>query len=380
LFATEELAEENVQLIKGKPLPVRGYYLTYLSDTLIDRMRYYDIKFQKIDKDLNVLDSFTLRPTAQYSNDFSKLAAFNPDTKHTLTKDVFSCLTNLPPHLTDNELMKEMEDSITFTSFSGVLGDTIATGLHKIVISDIYTQPTHSEYKHEKHDFGVEIAFKLFDLGGSLISEEIAALGLEGSLIYSYPAKIESEGTRIKLDEEILDIYLSKEENLNYEFFNIKQGESINYKGNTIKLSGFDKEPTNKTYQRQEGDIAVSAVLEINGASSDYIAKPLYVIRGASPMSIKDYNASNGLHIRLSNINPQSETFTFKIAKDERKIDAIPLQIANNVPRSDYIILSATVFPGINLFWVGSLLMMIGLLWGWINKLLDKKSKLAVIA
>jgi cytochrome c-type biogenesis protein CcmF len=372
LFADEQLAEENVQLIKGKPLLVRGHMLTYLSDTLIGRERHYDIKFQKIDKELNVLDSFILRPTALYSNDFTKIASFNPDTKHYLTKDVFSCLTNLPTHLTDNEAMKEMEDTLKFTQYAAAMGDTITTDIHKIVIVGINTEPTHQEYKHDKHDFGVEVTIQLLGLDGSFITEEIAAIGLEGSLIYSYPAKIESETTRIRLDEEILDIYLSKEENLQYDFFDLKQGDIFEYKGNTIKLKGFDKDPSSKTYQKQEGDIAVSAILEVTGEVNDYTSRPLYVIRGTSPMSIKDYNASNGLHIRLSNINPQTETFTFKIAKDDRKIGAIPLQIATNVPRSDYIILTATVFPGMNLFWSGSLMMMIGLLWGWINKLLMK--------
>jgi cytochrome c-type biogenesis protein CcmF len=342
-------------------------------------LRYYDIKFTKIDQDLNVLDSFILRPTAQYSNDFTKLAAFNPDTRHYFTKDVFSCLTNLPPHLTDNDLMKEMEDSIKFTKYNVKLGDTITTDIHKIVITDLNNVPTHPEYKHDKHDFGVQATLQIFSLENEFIREEIAAIGLEGSLIYSYPAKIESENTRIRLDEEILDIYLSKEENLKYDFYTVKQGETFEYKGNTLKLVGFDKEPTSKNYEKQEGDIAVSAILDVKGESSNYTSKPLYVIRGSSPMSIKDYNASNGLHLRLSNINPQEEAFTFKIAKDERKIGAIPVQVATNVPRSDYIILTATVFPGINMFWAGSLMMMIGLLWGWINKL-RQKTILAVAA
>jgi cytochrome c-type biogenesis protein CcmF len=34
------------------------------------------------------------------------------------------------------------------------------------------------------------------------------------------------------------------------------------------------------------------------------------------------------------------------------------------VPRTDYIVLEAIVFPGINLFWLGSVTMMIGLFVG----------------
>ena len=39
----------------------------------------------------------------------------------------------------------------------------------------------------------------------------------------------------------------------------------------------------------------------------------------------------------------------------------IPLEIAENVSRSDYIVLEAIVFPGINLVWIGSIMMLLGL-------------------
>jgi cytochrome c biogenesis factor len=154
----------------------------------------------------------------------------------------------------------------------------------------------------------------------------------------------------------------------------MKQGETVDFKGFKVSLAGFDKNPASKNYQKEEGDIAVSAILNVVADDAlSFEAKPLYVIRGNSPMSIKDYNPVYGLHFRLSNINPQSETFTFKMAKDDRKLSAVPLQVAQNVPRSDYIILTATIFPGINMFWLGGILMMTGLLWGWMNKL-SKKS------
>ncbi|MBC7884098.1 MAG: hypothetical protein H7X99_01385, partial [Saprospiraceae bacterium] len=53
--------------------------------------------------------------------------------------------------------------------------------------------------------------------------------------------------------------------------------------------------------------------------------------------------------------------FTFKIAKDNRKTAKIKIAVAKDVPRNDYLILQATVFPGINLFWLGSIMMMVGL-------------------
>ncbi|MEY3421437.1 MAG: hypothetical protein RIR48_1729, partial [Bacteroidota bacterium] len=47
--------------------------------------------------------------------------------------------------------------------------------------------------------------------------------------------------------------------------------------------------------------------------------------------------------------------------KDNRNISEAILDIATDVPRTDYLILQATIFPGINLFWAGCIFMMLGL-------------------
>ena len=44
-----------------------------------------------------MLNEFKLHPNAVYSNDLSKSAAFNPDTKHEWTRDVFSAVVSVPP-------------------------------------------------------------------------------------------------------------------------------------------------------------------------------------------------------------------------------------------------------------------------------------------
>ena len=49
--------------------------------------------------------------------------------------------------------------------------------------------------------------------------------------------------------------------------------------------------------------------------------------------------------MRFSNIDPVKEEFTFKIAKDSRQIKDLKIAIATDVPRTDYLILQATIFP-----------------------------------
>ena len=47
----------------------------------------------------------------------------------------------------------------------------------------------------------------------------------------------------------------------------------------------------------------------------------------------------------------------------------LPLEIAEDAPRNDYIVLEAILFPGINLFWAGSLIMLMGMFIGMYKRL-----------
>ena len=93
-------------------------------------------------------------------------------------------------------------------------------------------------------------------------------------------------------------------------------------------------------------------------------------------MGFKDYSPESQIHSRLSNINPSTEEFEIKLALNKTGINKIPFELATNVPRTDYIILEAKVFPGINLFWLGGVLMMLGLTISWFTKKLITKTKM----
>lgn len=372
----DEDVKKYVQLIKGKPLFSQGYLITYQSDTLIDRERHYDILFEKLNDSMKVVESFTLHPNALYSNDYSKIAAYNPSTKHYLTKDIFTSVVAVPPSLESAEKAKSIEDSIKFVSFAKPLNDTIHTADYVISPLTIRFEPENLEYKKHAHDGGIGVLFSIYDKKADTTSYQEAAIGMEGALMYNYPANLEQSGLRIKLDQAVIEDFFTAESELIYQEFTIKSGEAIDIFGKKMKLTGFDKDPKHDNYEKKEGDIAVGAQLEIMDGDKVYVSNPIYVIRDQVPMSIKQYLGSLGWHIRFSNIDPTKESFSFKIAKDQRKVGDVKFLIASDVPRTDYIILQATIFPGINLFWVGSVLMMFGLfLAAWYRFVANKNEK-----
>lgn len=372
---TDEDVEKYVQLIKGKPLFSKGYFITYENDTLIGNERKYAINFKKLTDSLQVVEEFTLYPNSVYSNDFSKVAAFNPDTKHYLHKDIFTCVVALPLALQNVEEAKKIEDSLKFEKYFVELNDSLRIGTKILVPNEISYTPTQIDYLKHEHDTGVSLKFTVLDTEKDTSYQGETALGLDGALLYKYPEAIEALGMRFRVDEELMSALFTPEDELVYQDYTIKNGEIITLGDFEIKLIGFDKELKSRNYEAKEGDIAVGANIEIrNVLTGDMsLAKPIYVIRDNVPMSIKHYAGKEGFHLRFSNIDPSTETFTFKIAKDLRdKNIKIPIAIAENVPRTDYLILEAKVFPGINLFWLGTILMMLGLLLAWIFRYLKK--------
>ncbi|NJO87316.1 MAG: cytochrome c biogenesis protein ResB [Lewinella sp.] len=69
-----------------------------------------------------------------------------------------------------------------------------------------------------------------------------------------------------------------------------------------------------------------------------------------------------GLYVNFVNLNTQNNEATIFAAKVAPQAGiTVPLQVATQSDRSDFIALQAIEFPGINLFWGGSILMMVGL-------------------
>lgn len=366
LFENEQDGRELIQLIQNKPFFSQGYMMTYEKDTLINRLREYTIDF-KYTKTVDgpVIEQFKLKPTGVYSNDFSKMVSFNPDTKHYIHKDIFSVVRAVAPTKSDVQIAREFEDTLSYQTYEAFLGDTIVTseGNH-FYLKELTFDPSHEEYKADENDFGVGVEIVAWNNKRDSSYYLSSALSLRGNLVYKYPYIEEDIGIRVRPAEQLMDRVFTPEYQLDYQQQVLKSYGSFEYGGATVALTGFDNAPTNRSYQPEDKDIAVGAKMKVMYEGKSYDALPIYIIRGGQPLAVKAYVPEVGLHIRFASIDPEKEEFTFYVAKDEQRNVPykIPIEIAENVPRTDYIILQATIFPGISMFWVGALLMMIGLL------------------
>jgi cytochrome c-type biogenesis protein CcmF len=125
---------------------------------------------------------------------------------------------------------------------------------------------------------------------------------------------------------------------------------------------GFDKNPEIEKLGGQEGDIAIGAKVLYQSGKKESTLLPIFVIRGNHTFSIRDFSLIPGITINFTKIDPESQKMDFDYSLHPPLSELmLPLEIAENAPRSDFIVMEAIYYPGINLVWLGSLMMIFGL-------------------
>jgi cytochrome c-type biogenesis protein CcmF len=371
-FAMEGLIEgmggddlnKNILLLKEAPMPMLGFEATYLRDTVVRQTRTFAVQFKKQDgKGGYTGEDFTLHPNVMYDRQFANIVASNPSTKHYLTHDIFTHVSSLPKAELDREFARQQEDSLRFDPYEAVVGDTVFTKKHFFVVEGYTKQPKHPDYKPEKGDlaFGLKLrAYNLDDTTGFAAEPMLYLRQRQGG--FTLPANVGQLQLRVRLTEASMGQWLNMEEELQYQNFPMKEGETMDYNGYSIQLVKLDREVDHPAYAPETGDIAVAASLRITAPDGRTgTANPVYLIRDSRPFSLKDEAPALGLHFRFENIEPQTATMTIGVAQASEEQRRIPIEVAENAPRSDYIVLEAIIFPGINFVWLGSLLMLFGL-------------------
>jgi cytochrome c-type biogenesis protein CcmF len=268
----------------------------------------------------------------------------------------------------DPEYRKQMEDSVKYIMYNAKVGDTIFTKSYYAVIQQVGLNPVTKDYHQEQNDIaiGMKLAVRTLENDSAFIAEPIIVL--RENEVYNYPAQLGQLQVKVKLPEQIFESVLVDDEKLKYSALKVQRGQEVVYNDLTIKLLDFDKNAKHANYTPVTGDIGVNAVLEItNKKGIKTQVKPLFVIRDGKPFSLKDEAVAMGLHAKFVGINPETGTATIQLAQSEKQ--EIPVLIAEKVGRSDYIVLQAIEFPGINYFWLGSVLMMFGLAMSMVHRM-----------
>jgi len=365
-FAFEGLLNEedigkNVVLIKNMPMEMSGYEVTYLGDTVFGHTREFRVNYTSLDSTTKNPESFNINPYVLYNQDFSKLASTNPSTRHYWHKDIFSTISNLPKEEVEPEAAKAKEDSLKYKLYTLSYGDSIVTDKNVYSWLNVDKNPILRNYTPDSNDVSLGIIMKVIDRKTRVSYIARPSIILQEQLVYEFPAEQNETGVKIKLKENIFNALLNSQNTSETTRLNLNAGEVVDYQGIQIKLIGLNKNISQQLYKARSGDIAVSANLELKKDGQIYTAEPVFVIRDNKPYNIGENILPLGLGVGFLNIDPKSGKITLECQKLQKSQMTCSVEIAENFERSDFVVLEAIVFPGINLVWAGSLLMILGL-------------------
>ncbi|RZK64528.1 MAG: cytochrome C biogenesis protein, partial [Pedobacter sp.] len=129
----------------------------------------------------------------------------------------------------------------------------------------------------------------------------------------------------------------------------VSVGDTIHTSSGIITVKALNNKPVAKDLVLAKGDYAVGLPLEINAAGKVYTAEPMFLIKGNNTFDFARKVDELDLKFRFAQVLP-----------DEKKIE---LQIFEKPQQAkDWVVFKAIEFPFINLYWAGTIIMVIGFL------------------
>lgn len=140
----------------------------------------------------------------------------------------------------------------------------------------------------------------------------------------------------------------------------MKIGDSVATETFRMKLVGIVKEPLPEHVDMSQARIGIGARLEVEHHGHVETILPKYVIEDGKIMPEDTLLDHAGLHFSFEKIDPKEELFHIRVKARKKTLQ-------------DFIVMKAIIFPGINILWIGCILMAIGTAMAVIHRI--RKSK-----
>jgi cytochrome c-type biogenesis protein CcmF len=150
---------ENILLRRDEPVEMSGYDVTFIGDSTSEPNTFYKVKYKRIDENGNTTEEFTLLPNAQINPNMGLISS--PDTRHYLTKDIYTHVTSVP------DKNKMAEDNLKFEQDTVMVGDTFFTAKAFVVVDKLMPNPPLAGMEPQPNDIGVGIPLKAQTLEGN---------------------------------------------------------------------------------------------------------------------------------------------------------------------------------------------------------------------
>jgi cytochrome c-type biogenesis protein CcmF len=125
----------------------------------------------------------------------------------------------------------------------------------------------------------------------------------------------------------------------------VSAGDTFFVAENAVQLVDVIRLPPAELAALGNADAAVKAVIRVFGLEQNFIAESQFVIRGTEVGTVPGAIEDLGLRFTLKDIDPATGKFTIEVETSVK----------------DWIILKAIEKPGINVLWIGTMVVVIGL-------------------
>jgi cytochrome c-type biogenesis protein CcmF len=198
---SKEKSGENLTLVKGMPMKMGKYDVTYISDSAHPKKQqwYYNIHFKSRTDD----EEFTLKPNAFVNYKGNEGLMANPDSRHYWNHDVFTYVSALPNP-------EKNKDTSSFQTYKVKPGDSIFYSKGYIVLEKITTKDSIPFAAFQPGDKATVASLKIHSFNKTSYSAAPLLINQKGNL-YGLADTITSEGLIVRIDaiaanEKELDI------------------------------------------------------------------------------------------------------------------------------------------------------------------------------
>jgi len=187
-FSSKDLAE-NILLLRDSTYKMGDYEVTYKGFKPEKPNSLYEVHYVKRAADGSISEEFSLFPNAQINPKMGMLA--NPDTKHYLTKDIFTHVSSVP----DNTKLKDKT-----TQYEVGIRDTFYTKKHYVVFRGINTKPVVPGGYDMKGKVAVSAILDIRSMtGDSFTAEPIYVINLTDNSVSTAEYQNEQQAMNINI-------------------------------------------------------------------------------------------------------------------------------------------------------------------------------------
>lgn len=186
---SKELTGENLTLIRGLPMSMADYKVTYMADSAHPKKQqtYFKIDF-KSDK-----ESFTLWPNAfvNYKGNMEMMA--NPDAKHYWDHDVFTYVSAI-------QNRSSITDTTKYTMHEKVVGDTIFYTKGYMTVERVVGKDKLPVEGFAANDTGYTASIKVQQLNGSSYQSDLLMIRGRGQKLFQSEDTVFSQNLVLTLN------------------------------------------------------------------------------------------------------------------------------------------------------------------------------------